>query len=68
VLTVLDGAGLRFDLSEAATVTAIVNGQSLSLSQPRGQFTIPWTAGPVTSFTVQPRDLAGNAGTAVNGP
>jgi len=68
VLTLLDGAGLRFDLSEAATVTAIVNGQSLSLSQPRGQFTIPWTAGPVTSFTVQPRDLAGNAGTAVNGP
>jgi hypothetical protein len=68
VLTVLDGPGLRFDLSEAATVTAIVNGQSISLSQPRGQFAIPWTAGAVTSFSVQPRDLAGNAGAAVNWP
>ena len=27
-----------------------------------GSFTIPWTGGPVTSFTAQPRDAAGNAG------
>ena len=43
-------------------MTAVVNGQSISVSQPRGGFTIPWTAGPVTSFTAQPRDAAGNVG------
>jgi gliding motility-associated-like protein len=67
-LTVLDGPGLRFDLSEPATVSATVNGQSIVLSQPRGQFAIPFTAGPVTSFTVQARDTAGNVGAVVTGP
>jgi gliding motility-associated-like protein len=68
VLTLLDGPTLRFDLGEAATVTAVVNGQSISVSQPRGSFTIPWTSGPVTSFTAQPRDAAGNAGATVSWP
>ena len=48
VLTLVDGPGLRFDLNEAATVTAVVNGQTVSVSQPRGAFTIPWTSGAVT--------------------
>ena len=68
VLSVVDGATLRFDLSEAATVTAVVNGQSIAVSQPRAPFQIPWTAGPVTSFTVQARDAAGNAGPRSAGP
>jgi hypothetical protein len=67
-LTLLDGATLRFDLSEPATVSATVNGQTIAISQPRGQFQIPWTAGPVTSFTAQARDAAGNAGPVVSWP
>jgi hypothetical protein len=67
-LTLLDGPSLRYDLGEAATVTAVVNGQSISLSQLRGQFQVPWTGSPVTSATVQARDAAGNAGAAVNWP
>jgi len=67
-LTLVDGPTLRFDLSEAATVTAVVNGQTISISQPRGSFTVPWAAGPVTSFTAQARDGAGNAGATVSWP
>jgi gliding motility-associated-like protein len=67
-LTLLDGATLRLDASEAVTVTAVVNGQTISLGAPRGQFTIPWAAGPVTSFTAQARDTAGNVGVAVSWP
>ncbi len=65
VLTLLDGSLLRFDLSEAATVSTVVNGQSLAFTQPRGTFSIPWNGGPVTSFTAQARDAAGNAGSIV---
>jgi hypothetical protein len=67
-LTLLDGPGLRLDLNEGATVSAVVNGQSIVLSQPRGQFAVPFTAGPVTSFTVQARDTAGNLGPVVTWP
>jgi gliding motility-associated-like protein len=67
-LTLIDGAALRLDATEAVTVTAVVNGQTISLSAPRGQFTIPWAAGPVTSFTAQARDAAGNAGAGVSWP
>jgi gliding motility-associated-like protein len=67
-LTVLDGSALRFDVGEAATVTAVVNGQTISVSQPRGQFTIPWTLGQVTSVSAQARDAAGNAGPTVTWP
>ena len=50
-------------------MTAIVNGQSISLSQPRGQFTIPWTAGAGDVVHACSRATsAGNAGTAVNWP
>ncbi len=68
LLTLLDGAGLRFALSEAATISVVVNGQSLALAQPRGAFAIPWASGPVTSFTAQPREAAGNAGAVVSWP
>jgi gliding motility-associated-like protein len=67
-LVLVDGATLRLDASENVTVTAVVNGQTISFTAPRGQFTIPWAAGPVTSFTAQARDAAGNAGTAVSWP
>jgi hypothetical protein len=68
VLTLLDGPTLRFDVSEGATVTATVNGQSITVGPPRGTFNIPWTGGPVSSFSAQPRDAAGNAGPIVTGP
>ena len=68
VLTLLDGLSLRFDLSEPASVAVVVNGQAVVVSQPRGTFSIPWTAGPVTSFTAQARDTAGNAGSIVTWP
>ncbi|MEI8104589.1 MAG: peptidoglycan recognition protein [Actinomycetes bacterium] len=67
-LTVVDGPGLRFQLSEAATVTAIVNGQPVSVAAPAGSVTVPWTGGPVTSFSAQARDSAGNLGATVSGP
>ena len=67
-LTLLDGPSLRFQLGETATITAVVNGQSIVFSQPEGAFQIPWAGGPVTSFTAQARDAAGNAGPAVSWP
>ena len=68
VLTLVDGASLRFDLSESASVSAVVNGQAIVVSQPRGAFSIPWTTGPIGSFTAQARDAAGNPGAIVTWP
>jgi hypothetical protein len=68
VLTLLDGPSLRFDLSEAATVTVVANGQTIVASQPRGAISIPVPSGVVTSFTAQARDAAGNAGPIVTWP
>jgi hypothetical protein len=68
VLTVLDGPSLRFQLSEPGSVTAVVNGQAISLGSASGAFALAWSGGPVTSFTVQARDAAGNAGAAVSWP
>ncbi len=67
-LILLDGPTLRFQLGEAATVSVTVNGQSFAVSQPAGVFSIPWAGGPVTSFTAQARDAAGNAGPVVSWP
>src|SRR5205085_8640177 len=39
VLTPLDPAALRFQLSEPARVTATVDGQTVVLSEPEGSFT-----------------------------
>ena len=68
VLTLLDGPSLRFESSEAASVAIVVNGQALVVDVPRGVSAIPWTGGPVTSLSAQPRDAAGNVGAAVSWP
>jgi hypothetical protein len=67
-LSVVDGSALSFQLSEAATVTVVVNGQTITLPEPAGVFTVPFAGGPVTSFSVQARDAAGNASAMLNGP
>jgi hypothetical protein len=67
-LTVVNGAALQFSLSEAALVTAVVNGQTVTASEPAGTFTLPWSGGAVSSFSVTAKDTAGNASGAVSGP
>jgi hypothetical protein len=64
----VDGSTLRFTLGEAATVTAVVNGQTVVATAAAGSFTVPWSGAAVTSFAVQARDAAGNAGPPVTGP
>jgi hypothetical protein len=68
VLTLLDRATLRFELSEPATLSLVVNGRGLEYLAPKGAFTVPWTAEPVTSVSARPRDAAGNAGASVGSP
>jgi hypothetical protein len=68
VLTLLDGPSLRFQLSEAASIAVVVNGQAVVVDQARGTVTIPWSGGPVTSFTAQARDAAGNSSAIVSWP
>jgi hypothetical protein len=68
VLSLLDAASLRFQLSEPATVSLTVNGQPLVLPAPSGVFTAPWSSGAVTSVSAQARDAAGNASPVVTGP
>ncbi len=67
-LTVVGGASLRFQLNEAATVTATVNGQTTVVSEPAGVFAIPSAGGPVSSFTLQATDAAGNVSSPLTGP
>jgi hypothetical protein len=67
-LTLADGPTLRFSLNEAATVTAVVDGQTIVVAAAAGTFNVPWSAGPPTSFTVQAKDAAGNSSAAVTGP
>jgi hypothetical protein len=68
VLTLLDPASLRFQLSEPATVTVTVNGQTVVNAEPQGVFTVPWQGGPVTSLTAQADDAAGNLSAGVSYP
>jgi hypothetical protein len=68
VLTLLDAATLRFQLSEPAVVTATINGTTVSVSEPAGAFTIPWQAGPVTTLSAQADDEAGNLSAVVTSP
>jgi hypothetical protein len=68
VLTLLDAATLRFQLSEPALVTATVNGTTVSVLEPAGVFTIPWQADPVASISAQAGDSAGNLSTPVASP
>ncbi|MBV8080191.1 MAG: N-acetylmuramoyl-L-alanine amidase [Actinobacteria bacterium] len=67
-LTLLDPASLRFQLSEPATVTVTVNGQTTVVSEPAGVFVVPWQNGPVTTISAQADDLAGNVGATVTYP
>jgi hypothetical protein len=67
ILTLLDPATLRFQLSEPATVTVTVNGQAV-VRQEQGVFAIPWQGGPVTSLSAQADDAAGNVGAVVTYP
>jgi len=67
-LTAVNGAALQFTLSEAATVTAVVNGQTSTQLEPAGSFTLPWTGGAVTSYSLTASDAAGNVSPALTGP
>jgi hypothetical protein len=67
-LALLDESSLRFQLSEPATVTAVINGQTVTASEPAGVFTFPWVGPPVTSYSVQAKDAAGNSSATVTGP
>ena len=68
VLTLLDKATLRFQLSEPATLTMSINGRPLEYVAPKGTFNVPWTTEAITSLTAQPRDAAGNVGPATGSP
>ena len=68
VLTLLDLSSLRFQLSEPATVTATVNGQTIVLSEPQGTFMLPAPPDPVTTVSAQAADAAGNLSAVVTYP
>jgi hypothetical protein len=68
VLTLLDRATLRFQLSEPATLTMSINGRPLEYAAPKGAFNVPWTPEAITSVTAQPRDAAGNVGAPTGSP
>ena len=57
----------RFQLSEPATVSFVVNGQQLAMAAPKGVFTVPF-AGRATFVSALPRDAAGNVGALVKTP
>ena len=66
-LTVVDPQALVFSLDEPATVTVVVNGQTTIVTgEAAGTFTIP-VGVPVTSFTAQAQDFAGNMSSTVSG-
>jgi hypothetical protein len=67
-LTLLDPARLRFQLTEPATLTLLVNGTSFEYAAPKGAFVVPWSGGAVTSVSAQARDAAGNASAIVKSP
>jgi hypothetical protein len=67
VISLLDLATLRFQLSEPATVSFVVNGQQLEIAAPKGIFTVPFT-GPASFVSALPRDAAGNVGALVRIP
>jgi len=68
ILTLLDKATLRFQLSEPATLTLSINGRALEYAAPKGAFNVPWTTEAITSVTAQARDAAGNVGPATGSP
>jgi hypothetical protein len=67
-LTVVTSASLTFQLTEPATVVGTINGQAVSAAEPAGTFTFPWTGAPVTSWSLQAKDAAGNPSSIIGGP
>jgi flagellar hook assembly protein FlgD len=65
VLKILDARNLKFSLTEAATVTLMVNDRRLIKLAPKGTFTVPRSV-VVKTVTALPVDLAGNAGPLVS--
>jgi flagellar hook assembly protein FlgD len=67
VLTLVDPQLLTFTLSEAATVTVLVNGQTtIVVGEPAGTFSVPFP-GTVTSVVARAQDFAGNLSPPVSG-
>jgi flagellar hook assembly protein FlgD len=66
-LTIKDARTLAFTLDEPATVTAVVNGQTIVLAEPKGTFLVPFT-GTAPSFSAQAQDAAGNRSQPVHSP
>jgi flagellar hook assembly protein FlgD len=65
VVRILDAKALRLSLTEAATVTIMVNGRRVTKVAPAGTFTIPH--GVVTgTVSAQAVDAAGNVGPLVS--
>jgi uncharacterized protein YfaP (DUF2135 family) len=68
VLTLLDPKQLRFQLSEPALVSLLVNGTDrVQRPEPKGSFAIPWL-GPVTSVSAEAQDAGGNVSAVVKSP
>ena len=67
VLTLVDVPLLTFTLSEPATVTLLVNGQtSIVVGEPAGMFSVSFP-GTVTSVVARAQDFAGNLSPPVSG-
>jgi hypothetical protein len=67
-LVLLDAPSLRFQLSEPATVTVVVNGQQTTIAEPAGMFNVPFAGGAVTAVSAYATDAAGNTSATVTGP
>ncbi|HEY3920747.1 MAG TPA: N-acetylmuramoyl-L-alanine amidase [Gaiellaceae bacterium] len=67
-LAVVNGAALQFQLSEPATVTAVIDGQTYTASEPAGTFAFPYVGAQPTAWTLSAKDAAGNATATITGP
>ena len=67
-LAVVNGAALQFQLSEPATVTAVIDGQTYTASEPAGTFTFPYVGAPPGSWSITAKDAAGNSSAPITGP
>jgi flagellar hook assembly protein FlgD len=67
-LTLVNASVLTLQLTEPGTVAGTINGQPVTAAEPAGTFNYPWTGSPVTSWSLQAKDAAGNASAAVSGP
>jgi hypothetical protein len=67
-LALVDKATLRFTLDEPGIVTVLVNQKTrVVLQEPKGAFRIPFDGGPVTQFSAEAQDAAGNLSAIVSG-